>query len=405
MKKYLLIKSMILFGVMLFVGCSNDSGETDSNPDSNLPTDVPTNETPTNGVAKFTVLHDFKISNSSNISSLTYSAGLIYGVANDGLYSIKTDGTAYKLLHTFPEYISPCGSPLIKDGVIYGMTTYGDGIYKLNIDGSGYKVLHNFSANNLNDALTPYGSLIIHGNTLYGMTKNGGTGKNSYLGSGTIFKIDTDGTNFKLLHSFTSNEDCFPYGSLLINNNVLYGMTSSRTGASSLGYGSIFKINMDGTNYTVLHKFTGGKDGGNSAGSLIANGNVLYGMTPIGGEIGSYTIGGNKYSRGGGNVFKINADGSGFTNLLEIKGGIWTNGWYGSLTLVRNVLYGISVNHLYSVNIDGSGYKNYDWSLWSGTFNSEITENGSLIFDGKSLYDVIRSGDRIGVLYKFDPPY
>ncbi len=395
MKKTLLIKFMILISIMLFVRCSNDSSEIDSNPDSTSPTDTPTTGTPTTGtptnsVAKFTVLHDFKAStNSSNISSLTHSSGLIYGVANNGLYSIKTDGTAYTLLHAFPEYISPCGSPLINNGSIYGMTTYGNEIYKINTDGSGYQVLHKFLADNPNDALAPYGSLVVYGNTLYGMTKQGGAGKNEYLGSGTIFKIDTDGKNFKVLHSFTANEDCFPYGSLLINNNVLYGMTSSETAGSIKGYGTIFKIDMNGTNYTVLHKFTGGKDGGNAHGSLIINGNVLYGMTPIGGGSGS------------GNIFKINTDGSGFANLLELKIG---NRWYGSLTLVGNVLYGLAANHLYSINIDGLGFNNYDWALWSGTFNDLITENGSLVFDGKSFYDVIRSGDRKGVLYKFDPP-
>ena len=396
MKKNLLIKSMILVSIMLFVRCSNDSGVTDSNPDSTSPTDTPTNGTPTTGtptssVAKFTVLHDFKAStNSSNISSLTYSSGLIYGVANDGLYPIKTDGTAYTLLHTFPQYNSPCGAPLISNGDIYGMTTSGDGVYKINIDGSGYKVLHNFSALNANDGLRPYGSLVIYGNTLYGMTLQGGAGKNEYYGTGTIFKVDTDGTNFKVLHSFTTKEDCYPYGSLLINNNILYGMTSSVINGNVPGYGSIFKINMDGSNYTVLHKFTGGKDGGNPKGSLVINGNVLYGMTtPI--------VGG----KGSGNVFKINTDGSGFANLYESN---ITPSWYGSLKLVGNVIYGLASNYLYSINIDGSGYNQYDWALWTVNVGSEITENGSLIFDGKSFYDVIRSGERRGVLYKFDPP-
>ena len=41
--------------------------------------------------------------------------------------------------------------------------------------------------------------LILSGNTLYGTTTGGGSS-----GNGTVFAINTDGTGFTTLHSFTA---------------------------------------------------------------------------------------------------------------------------------------------------------------------------------------------------------
>lgn len=403
MKKNVLILSIVLFTASMFIGCSSDNNETDSNLPTETPTQPPTTQPPTtNTVAKFTELYNFKGYNSS---SLIYSSGFIYGVSRNGVYSIKTDGTAYTLLYAFSNYSNSAGSLLLNNGVLYGMIG-NNRIYKLNIDGSNYKELHLFSSNNPNDGSLPCGSLVISGNKLYGMTTSGGNVRYDYGGLGTIFEINTDGTNFKILHHFgTTGDGSYPYGSLLLNNGALYGMTYGK-GSLSNGYGNIFKINVDGTNYTNLHQFTGGKDGGNTSGSLIIDGNTLYGLTPIGGKIVSYTYGGNQYSNGGGNIFKINTDGSGFSNLLEFEGGMSSGGRYGSLTQVGNVLYGVHVKGLYSLKTDGTGYAFYDSNLWMGTFSTDKSKNGNLIFDGKSFYDVIRSGDgdKEGTLYKFDPP-
>src|SRR5450755_3107577 len=42
-------------------------------------------------------------------------------------------------------------------------------------------------------------------------------------------------------------------------DGALYGMT---TGGGSIGFGTIFKVNPDGTGFTNLYSFTGGADGG-----------------------------------------------------------------------------------------------------------------------------------------------
>jgi uncharacterized repeat protein (TIGR03803 family) len=120
--------------------------------------------------------------------------------------------------------------------------------------------------------------LILLGNTLYGTTYEGGSS-----GQGTVFAVNTDGTGFTNLHSFTTTSTNYPYGNsdggapqagLILSGNTLYG-TASRGGSS--GNGTVFAVNTDGAGFTNLHSFTGGTGGGNRGTRLILSGNTLYG--------------------------------------------------------------------------------------------------------------------------------
>src|SRR5437870_4506297 len=65
-----------------------------------------------------------------------------------------------------------------------------------------FKTLHNCSALNVytnNDGANPYAGLILSSNTLYGTAASGGN-----YGYGVVFVIDTDGTGFTNLYSFTA---------------------------------------------------------------------------------------------------------------------------------------------------------------------------------------------------------
>ena len=44
--------------------------------------------------------------------------------------------------------------------------------------------------------------------------------------SGTIFKINSDGTEFTKLHDFSGSNGSNPYGNLIIYSDALYGLTS-----------------------------------------------------------------------------------------------------------------------------------------------------------------------------------
>ena len=71
----------------------------------------------------------------------------------------------------------------------------GDTLYMIDTDGSGYDLLHSFSSAT-DDGENPYGSLTLGGSTLYGMTVYGGAND-----EGVIFKIDTDGKGYNMQHA------------------------------------------------------------------------------------------------------------------------------------------------------------------------------------------------------------
>ena len=142
------------------------------------------------------------------------------------------------------------------------------------------------------DGAYPYASLIISGNTLYGTVQYGGSS-----GNGTVFAINTDGTDFTNLHSFTAVSNSFsyyangdganPYGKLILSGNTLYGTTYS---GGTNGNGTIFAVSTNGTEFTNLYSFTGGNDGGGPEAGLILLGNTLYGTANFGGLFGYGTV-------------------------------------------------------------------------------------------------------------------
>ena len=148
----------------------------------------------------------------------------------------------------------------------------------------GITLLHEF-AGGANDGGNPYGSLTLDGSTLYGMTYYGGDSN-----GGAVFKMNADGTGFTLLHEFAGgvSDGRNPWGSLMLNGSTLYGMT---LGGGDSARGTVFQMNTDGTGFELLHEFAGGVDDGrNPYGSLTLNGSTLYGMTQYGGDSNYGTV-------------------------------------------------------------------------------------------------------------------
>src|ERR1041385_4110200 len=151
------------------------------------------------------------------------------------------------------------------------------------------------------DGSSPQAGLVLSGNTFYGTTTSGGVS-----GQGTIFKVNRDGGGFANLHSFsassgsgTNTDGCSPQAALILSSNLLYG--SANLGGT-LGNGTLFRINMDGSGFATIHNFTGA-DGRYLTAGLVLSDNTLYG-TAFGG--------GNSDN---GTLFKLNTDGSSFTVL------------------------------------------------------------------------------------------
>jgi uncharacterized repeat protein (TIGR03803 family) len=194
-------------------------------------------------------------------------------------------------------------APLVEDaaGNLYGTTVYGG-----TGNGGGNGVVFKVGEGNAlymfkgaPDGANPYAGLIVDSaGNLYGTTTRGGVG---IYGSGTVFKLDTAGAE-TVLYSFTGGKDGgFPYGSLLMDSaGNLYGTTS---GGGAFGAGTVFKLDTSGTE-TVLYTFTGNRDGSQPmAGLLMDSDGNLYGTTPYGGNKFSCSI-------GCGVVFKLDIAGN-----------------------------------------------------------------------------------------------
>ena len=310
------------------------------------------------------------------------------------LWSSSVSQAAFFNLHDFKPEASqgdggyPQGSFALSGSTLFGMTAFGGSshhgtIFQINTDGSGYRVLHNFNGGTT-DGAYPYGSLILSGSTLYGMTSGGGANG----GYGAIFRMNTDGSGYQVLYSFSggSTDGAAPYGSLTLSGSTLYGMTS-RGGANG-GYGTIFQVNTDGSGYRILHDFHTGNtsDGEGPCGDLTLSGSTLYGMTNYGG------------ANDNGNIFKIETDGTGFQVLYDFSGSNDGAYPYGSLAVSGSTLYGMmqyggangGYGTIFQINKDGSGF--HVVHSFSGSATDGSTPYGSLTLSGSTLYGTTSEG-------------
>lgn len=111
-----------------------------------------------------------------------------------------------------------------------------------------FTVLHNFT--NSPDGAAPYlgGGMVLSGNTLFGTTQRGGS-----FGKGTVFSVNTDGSDYTILHNFTGGSDgSIPPSGLASYSNTLFGTTLL---GGTNGSGIVFSINTNGSNFMVLHTF------------------------------------------------------------------------------------------------------------------------------------------------------
>jgi len=290
------------------------------------------------------------------LSSNTLFGTTVYGGSYGGspgngtMFALNIDGTGFTNLHSFKnsDGVNPYAGLILSGNTLYGTTASGGRwgigtVFALKIDGTGFTNLHSFENS---DGANPYAGLILSGNTLYGTTDDGGT-----FGRGNVFAVNINGTSFTNLHNFNESDGWGPQAGLILSGNTLYGTTTwggkPAIGGNN-GNGTVFAINTDGTGFTNLYSFTAtvgtqgnngtNSDGANPVGGLILSSNILYGTTQTGGSSGS------------GTVFAINTDGTGFTNLYSFTATVGTQGDNGTnsdganpvggLILSSNILYG-----------------------------------------------------------------
>jgi len=278
------------------------------------------------------------------------------GVAVGGgtVFRIAPDGTGFTRLHQFaPSTIANVNSNPINtqgnsphgaliegsDRFLYGVARFGGPsgtgtVFKIGKDGSGFAVLWAFAA--VTSAATaptivnadgahPRGTLVESAGYFYGTTNTGGAN-----GQGTIFRLRFDGSEFSVLHVFTTptapsgstvsvNDDgALPQAGLTDGGDgLLYGTT---TIGGANGVGVIYSITPDGAVRTTLHDFET-EGGSQPIGTLLlGTDGRLYGTTSGGGETsngGASTL---------GVVYSIARDGTGFTKLHDFESATGSGG-------------------------------------------------------------------------------
>ncbi|MCX6902450.1 MAG: immunoglobulin domain-containing protein [Verrucomicrobia bacterium] len=282
------------------------------------------------------------------VAGLILSGNTVYGTAESGgssgigaVFKVNSDGSGFANLHSFTggsDGAYPVAGLTLSGSTLYGTTEFGGSsgvgtVFRLNSDGSGFTNLHSFTGGS--DGAYPVAGLILSGNTLYGTAYDGGDS-----GAGTVFKVNTDGAGFTTVHSFnagdyasnvgayTNSDGAGPLAGLILSGNTLYG-TASQGGSS--GAGTVFAVSTSGTIFANLHNFTGGSEGALPAAGLVLSGSTLYGTAWEGGSLGY------------GTVFAVNSDGTGFTTLHRFTGYL-SDGAYpmAGLILSGNTLFGTS---------------------------------------------------------------
>jgi uncharacterized repeat protein (TIGR03803 family) len=372
----------------------------------------------------FNVLHTFTNSpdGSNPVAGLILSNNVLFGVSQRGgtngtgmVFRMNTDGTDFTNLHSFAvtgtaftnsDGAFPGGYLLLSGNMLYGVTflggTGGNGtVYALDTGGMNFTNLHDFSAltpgsETNSDGVQPEDRLILHSNTLYGVTFSGGV-----FGVGVLFSVGTSGAGFTNFYSFNTSGGYGPESGVILLGNMLYGAASAGYDSSKVpgGSGTIYAVQTNGTGFTNLYsfgiEFTGGNsDGAHPQSYLVLSGNTLYGTTSEGG------------SSDDGTIFRINTDGTKFANVHNFSGsdgkaslaGFWLSG---------NVLYSTATEGgaagngtVYQFNLSNSNLVTlHSFTAVSGsksTNSDGITPDADLVLASNTLYGVAASGGRAG---------
>ncbi len=340
----------------------------------------------------------------------TNGNGVVFRVATNGAFSVLKHfgATAEDPRETAGGVIAAT------DGVLYGLSRFGGtndtgSIFKLNRDGSGFSVLRSFDA--FNDGAKPLGALLDGSDgLLYGSTTEGGTNQ-----GGVLFRINRNGSGYQILRhgGLQAMDAAAPYAGFTEVTGTLFTVSSSGTeGASS---GTLLKINRDGTGYQILGVFgVNGGDGQAPVQPLNAGpGGWLYGVTPIGGQFG------------GGSVFRFDTNGGNYS-ILRSFGPATNNGYLPASSPVDGgdgFLYGTlgeggasGRGLVYKMQTNGAGFSVVRSFTTASADGSKPTgplflgTDGALFgttvaggqFQTGTVYRLTRDGSEFSILHAFE---
>jgi uncharacterized repeat protein (TIGR03803 family) len=335
-----------------------------------------------------------------------------YGVGGDsgGVFKINKDGTGFSVIHKFSspsEGDTPWGALVeATNGALYGMN-YLDGStgagssFKLNKNGSNFMTIHQCAYATNNIASPESGLLFASDGFLYGAGQYGGASN-----AGAIFRMDLNGGNFTIIRSLNSGVGDYPGASVIEGTNgALYGVGYSG-GLSNVG--TIFKLDKNGSNFSVIHHFLGrfGRDGADPLANLAEGPNgKLYGTASSGG------------SNGFGVVFSIDHNGSNYT-VLHHFGSVVNDGvtpFCAMTTGPGGLLYGTTYSGgtsasgngtVFQMAPDGSSYEVLlRFTGTNGPYFGAAPEAGLIAGSDGALYGTCNAGGVFnrGTVFKLAP--
>ncbi len=208
---------------------------------------------------------------------------------------------------------------------LWGMTTAGGAnnkgtLFRVNTDGTDFTVEHHFSETS---GYAPEGTLCQAENgKLYGTTNQGGAGSPA---AGTLFSFDPATGTYTTLVDFTITNGGYGWSGLTATpSGMLYGATYGGGGSG----GSIFRVDPTTDTYTILYPLNQLTDGGGITSLLYhATDGQLYGCAAYGG------------ANNAGTLFRFNPATGAFTKLYDLGGGVNGKTPYGGLSEGGNGWY------------------------------------------------------------------
>jgi uncharacterized repeat protein (TIGR03803 family) len=310
------------------------------------------------------------------LAVLAFGSVFCFGASN-------AHAASFQVLHSFTGSTTDGGSPsgpLDTDGMkLYGASrtggafVFGGAVYSINGDGTGFSLIASLASNGAT-ANGPEGSVTLLGSTLYGTSYYGGTGL--FGGDGTVFAVNTDGSNMHDVHAFGDPEGTKPFTPLFRSGTKLYGAVP--WGQSDSNFGTVFSVGPAG--YQVLHKFKSAE-----------------GISPRDVSV----IGTSVYGSNASKIFRMNTDGTGF-QVLDAQPAS------GPLMAIGSTVFGIrssesGANTLFSMNLDGSGEQTVH--LFQGGAKDGKLPTGNLTFLDGYLYGVtgIGGAGNLGAVWRVHP--
>jgi uncharacterized repeat protein (TIGR03803 family) len=341
-----------------------------------------------------------------------YYASTLGGSGRGSIGKLTPDGTI-STLYAFPAEGDPPVRPqgnLIQanDGHLYGTSFIGgvEGagtIFRVTLTGQ-FTLLRSMGAT-ATDASLPYTGLVQGpDNNLYGTTLRGGNND-----KGAIFRIALDGSNFEIVHHFSGANGENPEGQLLVGaDGEMYG-TTLQGGASNRG--AIYKISTGGF-FTLLYSFpslSAFGDIGTAVNATGANPRAGLMLAADGNYYGTAYQGG---PGGNGTVFRMTP--AGVVSVFHAFAGPTEDGGFPLSSLTQDAqgnFYGTTQHGSYQDV--GSAYRlssSGEFTLLHGFVDSTVdgsNPHASLLLANGAIYGAScncepSSNSNLGTLFKLD---